>query len=73
MGGSANSAFDGDHLVLHAGEVQFAGQFLQRAAFLGNSGDVVLLQQLHGLCSGLAVTIPEVIEDLSDDFCVDFG
>ena len=72
MGGTANSAVDRDDLGFHAGEVQLSGQLLKLAAFLVDGGDVVLLQQLHCLCSGLAITVFQVFQHLSDDFCMDF-
>ena len=57
---SASFAFKGDNLVLHLREVQFPGQFFQRAAFLGDSSDVVLLQQLHRLSACFAVAVFKV-------------
>ena len=75
MGGLNRSALavERDHLVFHAGKIQLAGQFAQRAAFLGDGSDVVLLEQLHGFCSGFSIAVFEVIKHLSDELLVHFA
>ena len=70
MAGSASFAFEGDNLVLHLREVQLPSQLFQRAAFLGDSGDVVLLQLLHRLSACFAVAVFQVFQYLRDNFLV---
>ena len=58
------------HLVLHRIEIELAGQLRQGAAFLSHSGHAVLLQESQCFSSGLAITIPQVFQDLVDHFFV---
>lgn len=65
--------FELHYTVSHAGEVQLAGQLAQHRVATSCGLNIVLFQQRHGFCTGLAISVLEVFQDLLNYEVVDLG
>ena len=65
--------FNRNDLVSHLGEVEFACQLFQSAAFSGNSSDVAVFQQSHCFLPCSAIAVLEIFQNLINYELVDLA